>query len=66
MYSIVNKYEREELPKIKETISEFWMEEPTQSPSFAILMEYLSDELSVLKTMWGYNRRILQELYEHG
>ena len=55
LYSIVNKYEREELPKIKEFLSKVWIEEPTQSPSFAILMDYLSGELSILKTMWGYD-----------
>ena len=42
LFDVLYEYELKELPKIKETISEFWMEEPTQSPSFAILMEYIS------------------------
>ena len=40
--TIKRKYKREELPKIKNFLSEIWMEEPTVSPSFDILMKYIS------------------------
>jgi hypothetical protein len=35
------KYEEEELPKITKFLAEIWHEEPSQSPSYHLLLEYM-------------------------
>ena len=34
-------YEKFQLPKIKQIIAEYWMEEPTQSPSYQIVLQFM-------------------------